>query len=74
VSKVAGWIVGFGKFWYDFIIGDDWRLAAGVVAAVVALVLSEHRGANWWWLLPVCVAALLTISVTHELRSRKRPS
>jgi hypothetical protein len=21
---------GFGRFWYDFIIGDDWRIAAGV--------------------------------------------
>ena len=71
MSAVGRWIVGFGKFWYDFIIGDDWRLAAGVVAAVVALVVAEHHGANWWWLLPVCVAVLLTISVSHEMRSHK---
>ena len=23
----------FGKFWWDFIVGDDWRVAAGVVLA-----------------------------------------
>lgn len=23
---------GFGHFWWDFIVGDDWRIAAGVVA------------------------------------------
>ncbi len=21
----------FGRFWYEFIVGDDWRIAAGVV-------------------------------------------
>jgi hypothetical protein len=25
---------GFGKFWYDFIIGDDWKIAVGVVVAL----------------------------------------
>lgn len=24
----------FGKFWYDFVIGDDWKIAVGVVTAV----------------------------------------
>lgn len=27
----------FGRFWYDFIIGDDWKIAAGVVLAVAIL-------------------------------------
>jgi hypothetical protein len=22
---------GFGRFWFDFIVGDDWRIALGVV-------------------------------------------
>jgi hypothetical protein len=29
-------VVGFGRFWWDFIIGDDWKIAAGV-ALVLAL-------------------------------------
>jgi hypothetical protein len=28
-------LYGFFRFWYDFIVGDDWRLAAGVVAVLV---------------------------------------
>ena len=24
----------FGRFWWDFIAGDDWRIAAGVVATL----------------------------------------
>ena len=25
---------GFGRFWWDFVIGDDWRIAAGVVVVL----------------------------------------
>jgi len=25
----------FFAFWYDFIVGDDWRIAAGVVILIV---------------------------------------
>jgi hypothetical protein len=28
----------FGQFWYDFIIGDDWKIAAAVVAALALLI------------------------------------
>lgn len=32
-----GLLRSFGRFWYDFVIGDDWKIAAGVVAALVVL-------------------------------------
>ena len=38
---------GFLRFWYDFIVGDDWRIAAGVVlvlAAGAALVATDAVG------------------------------
>jgi len=38
---------GFGRFWYDFIVGDDWKIAAGVVAALgitAVLVANEEFG------------------------------
>jgi hypothetical protein len=25
---------GFGRFWFDFVVGDDWRIAAGVAAVL----------------------------------------
>jgi hypothetical protein len=28
------YLKGFGQFWYDFIVGDDWKIAAAVVTAV----------------------------------------
>ena len=27
-----------GQFWYDFIIGDDWKIAVAVVLALAVLV------------------------------------
>ena len=43
----------FGAFWYDFVIGDDWQIAALVVAALAVTALLAHAaGVNAWWLLP----------------------
>lgn len=54
------YVKAFGRFWYDFIIGDDWRAAAVVVAALALTALLVHlAGVNAWWLVPVCVFAAL---------------
>jgi len=38
-------VKGFGRFWWDFIVGDDWRIAAGVlvVLAAGALLVADTR-------------------------------
>jgi hypothetical protein len=38
--------MGFLRFWYDFIIGDAWEVAVGVV---VTLALSWEPGPGWLW-------------------------
>jgi hypothetical protein len=63
-------IRNFGKFWYDFIIGDDWRVALGVTTAIGILYLMAHQGANWWWTLPLAVATLLAMSLNNATRLR----
>jgi apolipoprotein N-acyltransferase len=60
----------FGKFWYDFIIGDDWRVALGVTAAIAVLFVVAHDGLNWWWALPAGVAALLAVSLDRATPRR----
>ena len=51
----------FGAFWYDFIVGDDWRLAAGVVAglALTAILVHVARVNAWWAILVVALATLV---------------
>jgi hypothetical protein len=53
----------FGHFWWDFIVGDDWRVAAGVALALAVTALLTHNGVNAWWLLPLAVGVLLAGSV-----------
>jgi hypothetical protein len=62
------YIRSFGLFWWNFIVGDDWRVAAGLAVAFGATWLLTHHGVNAWWLLPVAVALLLVASVLREAR------
>jgi hypothetical protein len=32
----------FGRFWLDFVVGDDWRIAVGVAVVVAAAGLAAH--------------------------------
>ncbi len=50
-------------FLWDFVIGDDWRVAAGVVVAIGLTAIVAGAGVAAWWILPVAVAALLAYSV-----------
>ena len=62
----------FGRFWYDFIVGDDWVQAVGVVAAVAATALLVGIGVNAWWLMPLAMAGLLVESLFRAVRHSKR--
>jgi hypothetical protein len=53
----------FGRFWWDFIVGDEWHVAAGVALALGLTKLLTAEGLNVWWLLPAAVAFLLAVSV-----------
>ena len=61
----------FGAFWWDFIVGDDWVLAAGVVVALVATWFLTHRDVSAWWLMPLAVVVLLTVSLRRATRERR---
>lgn len=57
------YLVAFGRFWYAFIVGDDWLVAVGVVVALGVTALLAHHGLPAWWLMPLAVVALLGTSV-----------
>jgi hypothetical protein len=61
-------IMNFLHFWYDFIVGDDWMIAAGVVTALVVSVVLARQGLNAWWLMLAAVVAMLVISIWREVR------
>ncbi|HKF33613.1 MAG TPA: hypothetical protein VKB37_14700 [Jatrophihabitantaceae bacterium] len=53
----------FGRFWYDFVIGDDWRIAVGVVAALAITYAVSTTSTSAWWVLPAAVAVVLPTSL-----------
>ena len=63
-------IKAFGRFWWDFVVGDDWRAAAGVVIAIGATAALVAAGIDAWWLLPVAVATILWVSLRRETSNR----
>jgi hypothetical protein len=58
----------FAAFLYDFVIGDDWLVAAGVVAGLAATYLLSRSGVSAWWLVPLLVVILLPVSLRRALR------
>ena len=60
----------FGRFWYDFVIGDDWTVAVAVVGALVITALVAHNGKNWFWFLPLAVMCTLGVSLRRLARRR----
>ncbi len=61
----------FGAFAYDFVIGDDWLVAAGVVIALaITYALAHAARLSAWWLVPVVVVVLLPFSLWRAVRKR----
>jgi hypothetical protein len=53
---------------WEFIVGDDWVTAAGVVAALVLTAIIAGTGAAAWWVMPAAVLALLALSLRRATR------
>ncbi len=61
----------FGAFWYDFIVGDDWRVALTVAFALATtFVVNRLTGAALWWIVVAAVVAVLPLSIYWATRSR----
>ncbi|MYS21807.1 hypothetical protein GA0115240_135272 [Streptomyces sp. DvalAA-14] len=61
----------FGLFWYDFVIGDDWRVALWVLLALGATAALAAGGVNAWWLPPIAAAGALADSLRRAVRSAR---
>ena len=63
------WLRGFGRFWWEFVIGDDWLVAVLVAAAIGATAILAAASVAAWWLLPLAVLLVLWISLRRAIRS-----
>ena len=61
-------IAAFGAFWYDFIIGDDWQIAAGVALSFAATFAVAQFSASAWIIVPIVALLLIPYGVKRALR------
>jgi hypothetical protein len=64
VSRLSAFLAGA----WDFVVGDDWLTALGVVLALGATALLTQAGVQAWWVMPPAVIALLALSIRRAAR------
>ncbi len=53
---------------WEFVVGDDWITAAGVIVALAVTAVLASAGAAAWWVMPPAVLALLAVSLRRAAR------
>jgi hypothetical protein len=61
----------FVRFWYGFVVGDDWRVAVGVIVGLALTAALVRANLPAWWLMPVAVVILLGTSLWRVARSAR---
>jgi hypothetical protein len=68
-ERLLLWISAFGRFWYQFIVGDDWTMAAAVLLGLVITAVLDAARIPAWWLVPLLVVAMLGVSLRRASRT-----
>jgi hypothetical protein len=58
---------GFARFWIDFVLGDDWIIAATIGLAIAASWGLVVAGVPVWWLLPLVVVSVTLVSLRRAV-------
>jgi hypothetical protein len=69
MTRARAFLVGV----WDFVIGDDWQTAFGVVLALALTALLADAAVAAWWVMPPAVLGLLALSIRRAaLKSSRR--
>jgi hypothetical protein len=63
-------MAGIARGAWEFVVGDDWRVALGIVVTLAAIAALEGLGLAAWWLGPLATVAILYASVRRAPRRR----
>ncbi|WP_269859586.1 hypothetical protein [Streptomyces sp. RPT161] len=69
-------VKGFGRFWYDFLVGDDWKIAAAVLTALLvgaaALLTGGAPDGTLAALLGLLLVAAFVVALLADVRRSAR--
>ena len=57
---------------WEFVVGDDWRAAIGVVLALGLTAIAAAADIAAWWIMPLAVLAILALSLRRAARGASR--
>jgi hypothetical protein len=61
-------LAAVGRFWWDFIVGDDWRVAAVLAVALALSAVLAHGGVAAWWVVPAGMVVALAVGLRRATR------
>jgi tryptophan-rich sensory protein len=65
---VTGRLRALLQFPYDFVVGDDWRVAVAVIVALALTYAVSTTSIPAWPILPAAVAIILPVSLWRPVR------
>jgi hypothetical protein len=68
MTRLRGFLLGV----WEFVVGDDWPTALGVVLALALTALLADAAVSAWWVMPPAVLALLALSLRRAARGASR--
>ena len=68
MRTVVSGIVGIGRFFYFFVVGDDWTVALAILIALAATGSLAAQKIPAWWLVPVIAIVMIGVSLRRSAR------
>jgi hypothetical protein len=65
------WLRAVVGFWADFLLGDDWTVAAAIAVALLATWGLVDAGVAAWWLVPLVVLGATVHSLRRAVRRER---
>ena len=57
------WPVALGRFFYGFVVGDDWSVAVVMVLALAITGVLVSIGIDAWWLVPPLAVVMTAVAL-----------
>ena len=65
-GRIWSWIIAVPRFLYNFIVGDDWTVAAAVLAGLIATGILNANHIVAWWLMPIIAIVATGVSIERN--------
>jgi hypothetical protein len=67
------YLIRFLTFWYDFLVGDDWSIAVGVILSLAISGGLVQARITAWPSLPLLIVCVLAMSLRRALKAPPSP-